>query len=94
MVSPSRILHDRARKAESLQVAKRPLSSKTLELIRQRGIARATGNHQQTSELAKLCREAIRKDLKERKAAIMDEPSRPERAIAKPDGASPNTRSR
>ncbi|XGW07235.1 hypothetical protein V3C99_017065 [Haemonchus contortus] len=46
-------LHDSATKAESLQVARRRLSSKTLELIRQRGIARATGNYQQTSELAK-----------------------------------------
>uniref|UniRef100_A0A7I4Z4L0 Reverse transcriptase domain-containing protein n=1 Tax=Haemonchus contortus TaxID=6289 RepID=A0A7I4Z4L0_HAECO len=52
-------LHDSATKAENLQVAERRLSSKTLELIRQRGIARATGNYQQTSELAKLCREAI-----------------------------------
>uniref|UniRef100_A0A7I4Z1Y3 Reverse transcriptase domain-containing protein n=1 Tax=Haemonchus contortus TaxID=6289 RepID=A0A7I4Z1Y3_HAECO len=65
---------------ESLQVAKRRLSSKTLELIRQRGIARATGNYQQTSELAKLCREAIKEDLKERRAAVMDEAARPERA--------------
>ncbi|XGW19910.1 hypothetical protein V3C99_003613 [Haemonchus contortus] len=46
-------LHDSARKAESPQVAKRRLSSKTLELIRQRGIARATGNYQQTSEREK-----------------------------------------
>uniref|UniRef100_A0A7I4YD80 Endonuclease exonuclease phosphatase domain containing protein n=1 Tax=Haemonchus contortus TaxID=6289 RepID=A0A7I4YD80_HAECO len=37
-------LHDSAKKAESLQVAKRRLSSKTLELIRQRGIARATSS--------------------------------------------------
>nr|CDJ94758.1 RNA-directed DNA polymerase (reverse transcriptase) domain containing protein [Haemonchus contortus] len=66
-------LHDNARKAESPQVAKRRLSSKTLELIRQRGIARATGNHQQKSELAKLCREAIKEDLKERRAAVVDE---------------------
>uniref|UniRef100_A0A7I4XVX9 Endo/exonuclease/phosphatase domain-containing protein n=1 Tax=Haemonchus contortus TaxID=6289 RepID=A0A7I4XVX9_HAECO len=50
-------LHDSATKAESLQVAKGRLSSETLELIRQRGIARAAGNYQQTSELAKLCRE-------------------------------------
>uniref|UniRef100_A0A7I4YDU4 Reverse transcriptase domain-containing protein n=1 Tax=Haemonchus contortus TaxID=6289 RepID=A0A7I4YDU4_HAECO len=64
-----------ARKAETLQVAKRRLTSKTLELIRQRGIARVTGNHQQTSELAKLCREAIKEDLKERRAAVMDEAS-------------------
>ncbi|VDO88222.1 unnamed protein product [Haemonchus placei] len=53
-------LHDCARRAESLKDVKKRLSSKTLELIRQRGIARATGNHQQTSELAKLCREARR----------------------------------
>ncbi|VDO57046.1 unnamed protein product, partial [Haemonchus placei] len=66
-------LVDGARKAESLQVAKRRLSSRTLELIRQRGIARAAGNYQQTSELAKLCREAIKEDLKERRAAVMDE---------------------
>ncbi|XGW07923.1 hypothetical protein V3C99_010778 [Haemonchus contortus] len=38
-----------------------------------REIARATGNHQQTSELAKLCREAIKEYLKERRAAVMDE---------------------
>ncbi|VDO20316.1 unnamed protein product [Haemonchus placei] len=38
-----------------------------------RGIARATGNHQHTFELAKLCREAIKEDLKERGAAVMDE---------------------
>ncbi|XGW34027.1 hypothetical protein V3C99_018074 [Haemonchus contortus] len=36
-------LHDSATKAESLQVAKIRPSSKTLELIRQRGIAQATG---------------------------------------------------
>uniref|UniRef100_A0A7I4YX91 RNA-directed DNA polymerase from transposon BS n=1 Tax=Haemonchus contortus TaxID=6289 RepID=A0A7I4YX91_HAECO len=66
-------LHDSATKAECLQVAKRRLSSKTLELIRQRGIARTAGNYQKTSELAKLCREAIKEDLKERRAAVMDE---------------------
>ncbi|VDO33222.1 unnamed protein product [Haemonchus placei] len=47
-------LHDNANEAESLQVAKGRLSSKTLELTRQCEIARATGNHQQMSELAKL----------------------------------------
>nr|CDJ86009.1 hypothetical protein HCOI_00700000 [Haemonchus contortus] len=71
-------LHDGATKAESLQVAKRRLSSKTLELIRQRRIGRATGIYQQTSELAKLCREAIKEHLKERRAAIMDEAAEPE----------------
>uniref|UniRef100_W6N9A1 Craniofacial development protein 2 n=1 Tax=Haemonchus contortus TaxID=6289 RepID=W6N9A1_HAECO len=66
-------LRDSARTAESPQVAKKRLSSKTLELIRQRGIARATGDHQKTSELAELCREAIKEDLKERRAAVIDE---------------------
>uniref|UniRef100_A0A7I4Y976 Reverse transcriptase domain-containing protein n=1 Tax=Haemonchus contortus TaxID=6289 RepID=A0A7I4Y976_HAECO len=76
-------LHDSATKAESLQVAKRRLSSKTLEVIRQRGIARATGNYQQTSELAKLCREAIKEDLKERRAAVMDEAAEAGKSIRK-----------
>nr|CDJ84528.1 Endonuclease exonuclease phosphatase domain containing protein [Haemonchus contortus] len=66
-------LHDCDRRAESLKDVKKRLSSKTLELIRQRGIARATGNPQQTSELAKQCREAIKEGLKERRAAVMDE---------------------
>uniref|UniRef100_A0A7I4YYH0 Reverse transcriptase domain-containing protein n=1 Tax=Haemonchus contortus TaxID=6289 RepID=A0A7I4YYH0_HAECO len=66
-------LHYSSTEAESLQVAKRRLSSETLELIRQLGIARAAGNYQQTSELAKLCREAIKEDLKERRAAVMNE---------------------
>uniref|UniRef100_W6NVC3 RNA-directed DNA polymerase (Reverse transcriptase) domain containing protein n=1 Tax=Haemonchus contortus TaxID=6289 RepID=W6NVC3_HAECO len=76
-------LHDSATKAESLQVAKRRFSSKTLELMRQRGIARATGNYQQTSELAKLCREAIKEDLKERRAAVMDEAAEAGKSIRK-----------
>nr|CDJ86390.1 endonuclease-reverse transcriptase [Haemonchus contortus] len=79
----SKHLHDSARKAESPQVAKRRLSSKTLELIRQRGIARAIGNYQQTSELAKQCREAIKEDLKERRAAVMDEAAEAGRSIRK-----------
>uniref|UniRef100_W6N9S0 Uncharacterized protein n=1 Tax=Haemonchus contortus TaxID=6289 RepID=W6N9S0_HAECO len=76
-------LHDSATKAESLQVAKRRLYSKTLEMIRQRGIARATGNYQQTSELAKLCRETIKEDLKERRAAVMDEAAAAGKSIRK-----------
>nr|CDJ88010.1 endonuclease-reverse transcriptase [Haemonchus contortus] len=87
-------LHDCARRAESLKDVKKRLSSKTLELIRQRGIARATGNHQQTSELAKLCREAIKEDLKERRQQLWTKPPRPERAFAKPDGIPPITRQR
>uniref|UniRef100_A0A7I4XXK0 Endo/exonuclease/phosphatase domain-containing protein n=1 Tax=Haemonchus contortus TaxID=6289 RepID=A0A7I4XXK0_HAECO len=55
----------------------------SLELIRQREIARATGNHQQTSELAKLCREAIKEDLKERRAAAVDEAAEAGKSIRK-----------
>uniref|UniRef100_A0A7I4XT34 Reverse transcriptase domain-containing protein n=1 Tax=Haemonchus contortus TaxID=6289 RepID=A0A7I4XT34_HAECO len=76
-------LHDCARRAESLKDVKKRLSSKTLELIRQRGIARATGNPQQTSELAKQCREAIKEDLKERRAAVMDEAAEAGKSIRK-----------
>ncbi|VDO44136.1 unnamed protein product [Haemonchus placei] len=76
-------LHDSATKAESLQVAKRRLFSKTLELIRQRGIARATGNYQQTSQLTKLCRKAIKEHLKERRAAVMDEAAEAGKSIRK-----------
>ncbi|RCN40287.1 hypothetical protein ANCCAN_13774 [Ancylostoma caninum] len=49
-------LRDSAKKAEGSTATKRLLSYETLELIRQRGAARAVGNHQLTSELAKRCR--------------------------------------
>ncbi|XGW24672.1 hypothetical protein V3C99_006254 [Haemonchus contortus] len=75
-------LHDSATEEESLQVANRRLSSETLELIRQRGIARAAGNYQQTSELAKLGREAI-KGRSERRAAVMDEAAEARKSIRK-----------
>ncbi|RCN40180.1 hypothetical protein ANCCAN_13875 [Ancylostoma caninum] len=58
-------LRDSGKSAEGLRVTKRRLSYETLELIRQRGAARAAGNYQLTSELAKRCREAIKEDLKE-----------------------------
>ena len=74
-------LHDSGRKAESLEVTKGRLSPETLELIRQRGAARATGNHELTSELAKLCREAIKEDLKERRAAVLAEAAEAGRSI-------------
>uniref|UniRef100_A0A7I4YLH6 Uncharacterized protein n=1 Tax=Haemonchus contortus TaxID=6289 RepID=A0A7I4YLH6_HAECO len=74
-------LHGSPRKAESLQVAERQLFSETLELIGQRGTTRAAGNCQQTSKLAKLCREAIKDDLKEKRAVLMDEATKPERSI-------------
>ncbi|KAJ1359224.1 hypothetical protein KIN20_017912 [Parelaphostrongylus tenuis] len=64
-------LHVSAIKAESPKVTKRRLSPQTLELIRQRGIARAACNRNLTSELAKRCREAIKEDLEERRAAVM-----------------------
>ncbi|ETN82037.1 hypothetical protein NECAME_17808, partial [Necator americanus] len=66
-------LHDCAKKAESFKTTKRRLSLQTLELIRQRGAARAAGNQELTSELAKLCREAIKEDLKERRAEVLAE---------------------
>ncbi|VDO74397.1 unnamed protein product [Heligmosomoides polygyrus] len=65
--------HDSAKGAESLKTTKRRLSPETLELIRQRGAARASGNYQLMSELAKLCREAIKEDLKERRAEVLAE---------------------
>ncbi|VDP45390.1 unnamed protein product [Heligmosomoides polygyrus] len=66
-------LCDSAKGAGSLKTTKRRLSPETLELIRQRGGARASGNYQLTSELAKLCRAAIKEDLKERKAEVLAE---------------------
>ncbi|VDO72113.1 unnamed protein product [Heligmosomoides polygyrus] len=59
-------LHDSAKGAESLKTTKRRMSQETLELSRQRGAARESDNYQMTSELAKLCREAIKEDLKEK----------------------------
>ncbi|KIH55817.1 hypothetical protein ANCDUO_14016, partial [Ancylostoma duodenale] len=64
-------LRDSARKAEGSTATKGRLSHETLELIRQRGVSR--GNYQLTSELAKPCREAIKEDLKERRAAVLAE---------------------
>ncbi|KAK6736234.1 hypothetical protein RB195_019110 [Necator americanus] len=42
-------------------------------LIRQRGAARAAGNQELTSELARLCREAIQEHLKERRLEVLAE---------------------
>ncbi|ETN73255.1 hypothetical protein NECAME_18429, partial [Necator americanus] len=66
-------LHDCAKKAESFKTTKRRLSLETLELVRQRGAARAAGNQELTSERAKLCREVIKEDLKERRAEVLAE---------------------
>uniref|UniRef100_A0A0K0DHK5 Endo/exonuclease/phosphatase domain-containing protein n=1 Tax=Angiostrongylus cantonensis TaxID=6313 RepID=A0A0K0DHK5_ANGCA len=66
-------LHDSAVNAQSSKVTKRRLSPETLELIRQRGLASAAVICELTSELAKQCRQAIKEDLKERRAAVMVE---------------------
>ncbi|ETN73673.1 hypothetical protein NECAME_00761 [Necator americanus] len=66
-------LHDCAKKAESFKTTKRRLSLEALELIRQRGAARTAGNQALTSELARLCREAIKEDLRERRAEVLAE---------------------
>lgn len=74
-------IHDSAQKAESPKSTRRRLSHETLELIRQRGVARTEGNYQRTSELAKLCREAIKEDLKERRAAVLVDAAEAGRSI-------------
>ncbi|KAK6727232.1 hypothetical protein RB195_005129 [Necator americanus] len=58
--------HNCTRKAKSFKTTKRRLFPKTLELIRQRGVARAARNQELTSELAGLCREAIKEHLRKR----------------------------
>ncbi|ETN69438.1 hypothetical protein NECAME_15320 [Necator americanus] len=65
-------LRDCAKKAESSKTTKRRLSLETLELIHQRGAARAAGNQELTAVLARLCRKAIKEDLKERRAEVTD----------------------
>ncbi|EPB74882.1 hypothetical protein ANCCEY_06032 [Ancylostoma ceylanicum] len=74
-------LRDSVKKAEGSRTTKRRLSHETLELIRQHGAARAAGNYQLTSELAKWCREAIREDLMERRAAVLSEAAEAGRSI-------------
>ncbi|KAK6749636.1 hypothetical protein RB195_001942 [Necator americanus] len=87
-------LHDCAKKAESFKTTKRRLSPQTLELIRQRGAARAAGNQKLTFELARLCREAIMEDLKERRAEVLAEAAEAGKSIryASRDFASRKTR--
>uniref|UniRef100_A0A7I5EEL4 Reverse transcriptase domain-containing protein n=1 Tax=Haemonchus contortus TaxID=6289 RepID=A0A7I5EEL4_HAECO len=76
-------LHDCARRAESLKDVKKRLSSKALEMISQRGIARAAGNHQQTSDIAKQCREATKEDLIERRASVLADAAEARKSIRK-----------
>ncbi|KAK6736713.1 hypothetical protein RB195_019422 [Necator americanus] len=61
-------LHDCTKKTQSLETTKGRLSLETLELIRQRGAARTAGNRELTFELSRLCREAKKEELKERRA--------------------------
>ncbi|KAK6749042.1 hypothetical protein RB195_001576 [Necator americanus] len=87
-------LHDCAKKAESSKTTKRRLYLETLELIRQRGAARAAGNQELTSVLARLCREAIKEDLKERRAEVLAEAAEARKSIryARRDFTSRKTR--
>ncbi|KAK6764987.1 hypothetical protein RB195_025067 [Necator americanus] len=87
-------LHDCAKKAESSKITKRRLSLETLELIRQRGAARAAGNQELTFVLAMLCREAIKEDHKERRAEVLAEAAEAGKSIhyARRDFASRKTR--
>ncbi|KAK6729238.1 hypothetical protein RB195_006342 [Necator americanus] len=87
-------LHNCAKKAESLKTTKRRLSLETLELIRQRGATRAAGNQELTFELTRLCREAIKGDLKDRRAEVLAEAAEAGKSIryARRDFASRKTR--
>ncbi|VDO97771.1 unnamed protein product [Heligmosomoides polygyrus] len=66
-------LRDSAKGAENFKTTKRHLFPESLELIRQRGAARVSGNNQLMLELAKLCRAAIKEDLNERRAEVLAE---------------------
>ncbi|ETN78108.1 hypothetical protein NECAME_10586 [Necator americanus] len=66
-------LHECTKKAEGFKTTKRRLSLETLELIRQRGAARAAGNQELTPELTRLCKEAIKEDLKDSRAEVLAE---------------------
>ncbi|KAK6748895.1 hypothetical protein RB195_001489 [Necator americanus] len=84
-------LHDCAKKAESFKTTKGRLFLETLELIHQRGAARAAGNQELTSELARLCR---KEDHKERRAEVLAEAAEARKSIryARRDFASHKTR--
>uniref|UniRef100_A0A0K0D5H5 Syntaxin-6_N domain-containing protein n=1 Tax=Angiostrongylus cantonensis TaxID=6313 RepID=A0A0K0D5H5_ANGCA len=76
-------LYANTMKAESSRVTKRRLSPETLELTHQRGIGRDAGNRELTSELAKQCRQAVKEDLKARRAAVMVEAAEAGKSIRK-----------
>ncbi|KAK6762625.1 hypothetical protein RB195_023373 [Necator americanus] len=80
------------RKAESFKTTKRRLSHETLELICSRGAARSASNQKLTQVLARLCREAIKEDLKERRAEVSPEAAEAEKGFAMPVETSPIAR--
>ncbi|KAK6727215.1 hypothetical protein RB195_005118 [Necator americanus] len=63
-------LHDCTKNAEGFKAIKKRLSLETLELILQRGAARAAGNQELASDLARLCRKATNQDLKKKGAEV------------------------
>ncbi|KAK6756620.1 hypothetical protein RB195_014815 [Necator americanus] len=81
---------------ERLRVLKPPrrLSLEILELIRQCEAARAASNQKLTSELVRLCREAITENLKKRRAELLAELAEAGKSIryARRDFASRKTR--
>ncbi|KAK6726155.1 hypothetical protein RB195_004461 [Necator americanus] len=87
-------LHDCAKKSESFKITKIRLPLETLVLIHQREAARAAGNQELMSELARLCREAINEDLKERGAELLAETAEAGKSIrfARQNFASRKTR--
>ncbi|KAK6765432.1 hypothetical protein RB195_025377 [Necator americanus] len=66
-------IYDCTRKGQSSKTTKKGLSPETLVLIRQRAAALAAGNQELTSELARLYREATKKDFRERRAEVLAE---------------------
>ncbi|KAK6734924.1 hypothetical protein RB195_018241 [Necator americanus] len=68
------------------------MSLETLEMLRQRGAARAAGNQELTSELARLCREAIKEDIKGRRAAVLVKAAEAEKTSAMSVETSPVAR--
>ncbi|KAK6734708.1 hypothetical protein RB195_018104 [Necator americanus] len=87
-------LHDCEKKAESSKTTKRRLSLETLELTRQHGAARAAGNQELKSELARFCSEVIKEGLKKRRAEVLAEAAEAEKSVryARRDFASRKTR--
>lgn len=81
-------LHDSA-KADGSRTTKRRLIHETLKLTRQRRLARVAGNSRLTSELERLCREAISEDLKERRAKFLTEAAEAEKSTETPAMVSP-----